>query len=246
MNRSDNVQKGESVFIPLNKEESEKISVSLRISNAINLVGRSQDHLLYVLKSSYSKESPNIFIFEVSGKNKIISKKSLTFSFSFGSEKYLFQADCESIENNMIKIVVVGQIFRAHRRQNFRLRIPESFKSEFFLQEHNGISLKSKDDRIWKVVDISASGLRMESKSKNLILSQGDQLKGELRFQYRPSLVIEVVVRHIRNQTFGGMNQLSVGLQIEPLTVDLENKIRSVVMDIYRDQFSMQARKMAG
>lgn len=238
------MQTGESVFIPLNKDEVEKISASLRIRNAVSLVGRSQDHILYVLRSSYSKNNSGFFIFEVIGKNKIFSTKKLTFSFSLGTEKYIFSANCEPFENNMIKLSQVDQFFRVHRRSNFRLRIPESFASDFFIQEHNEVILKNNDDKIWKVVDISASGLRIEKKTKNIFLTKNDRLKGELRFQYRLPLTIEVVVQHVRSQKIGNVLQLSLGLQIVPLTSELENKIRAVVMDIYRDQFSIQARKI--
>jgi hypothetical protein len=140
-------------------------------------------------------------------------------AFEFSGDKIQFEMDCE--------------FFKLQRREDFRMRLPKSFKSRIVFKKKNSTPVSFDAG----LVDISSGGCRFESNKQALSLKNGDRVEGEIQFEDRPTVAVTGIVRHL-GPLPDDNNIEFVGLQFADLTAYSKNKIFSLIMDIYKELFN--------
>lgn len=153
--------------------------------------------------------------------------------FFLGSEKYYFQSELQ-IWQGKIRLKVADEVFHLQRRQNYRVRIPENYKANFNIVKVNG-----KSENIpGQVADISSGGCRVIYKMDAPLMKMDDTVLGNLLISKRAPIEIEGIVRHIKvdNSAMNGEAQI-FGIEFNPLSPLIENKLFSLTMDLYKEIF---------
>jgi hypothetical protein len=147
-----------------------------------------------------------------------------------GSEKYYalmkYQKKLDSYYLDTSK-----NLFHLQRREDFRLKIPASFRAFAQLKSVNGNVVLKK----MPLLDFSGGGCRIEA--ENGLLKHKCEIDFELQFQSRPPFPVKGVVKHLApHPDQPGIEW--VGVQFAELSEPIKNKIIAIKLDIYRELFS--------
>ncbi len=192
-------------------------------------------------------ESPTLFRFLVmatSGEQQLHCSVPLGFpqpqkevdvlgSFFLGGERYFFKTPV-SIEGDLVILRMDTDLFRLQRRQNYRIKIPESYKASLLISVHNKIPTKLKG----QLLDLSSGGCRIALVANAPILESGDRLEGHITIGNRESLEIEATVNHHKIENRASAIKQIFGIEFKPLTSMLEGKLFAITMDLHREFFS--------
>ncbi|PIS11567.1 MAG: hypothetical protein COT73_03295 [Bdellovibrio sp. CG10_big_fil_rev_8_21_14_0_10_47_8] len=155
----------------------------------------------------------------------------LILNFFVGGEKYFFQTKYK-MSGDQVVLMTDAPLFHLQRREDYRIKIPVSYKALLEIVSINGQTLK----KAIPVVDLSGGGCRIQTDLKSLPLKVQDQLKGHLFLPDRDPISLTASVRHIRTDNQG--RGTTCGVQFVGMTEILKNKLIAVVMDLYRELFS--------
>ena len=158
--------------------------------------------------------------------------KSVIASFNLGGDKYFFQAVAE-LEGSEIVFATVFELFHLQRRQNYRVKIPDSYKSHFDVTTING--QKAKLTGI--LYDISSGGCRAGFKQDSSLIKIDDVLTASVCIGRREPIEVVAHVRHAKPDTQNKEIQV-FGLEFKPLSPALENRMFGITMDLHRELFS--------
>jgi len=224
--------KAPSMFIKI-KDSAEKKQVYQSLINGKNEI---------IVKTTNSGEE----VFSCTAKHLIRNKltchldhklpnnvrpNELIIQFSSGLEKYFSQAPCEVNGDDLI-IEIDSDLFQLHRREDFRLRLPPSFKGYFELEKLNSEETKEQ----LHLLDLSGGGCRFEAPTKNIEFNVGDELEGKVQLAKRDGIAVSAVVKHLAAHPANDLLVL-VGVQFKNVSKISKNRLVGVVMDVYRELF---------
>lgn len=149
-----------------------------------------------------------------------------------GGEKYFFQADYQ-MTGDFITLHTTGPMYHLQRREDYRIRIPLSYRALLEIVSINGQTKKVPIP----LMDLSGGGCRIQVDIKTLPLKVQDEVKGHIFLPDRSPIPVVGSVRHVRVENHGKGPQVC-GVQFIGLTEPLKNKIVAVVMDLYRELFA--------
>lgn len=164
-------------------------------------------------------------------KSQLQSQGELILQFMLGSEKYLISTQYQVRQDKVI-VQTKAQLFHLQRREDFRLRLPESFQGIFALEKQNSKPNFGK----FHLVDLSGGGCRFQIKANVGELNIGDQVEGALILPQRDKISIKGTIRHEKDDD--STKTLMAGVQFVDLRPLEKNRIIAVVMDLYRELFS--------
>lgn len=154
----------------------------------------------------------------------------LICSFFLGGEKY-FLSTTYQVRDRQLYVKFPEAIYHLQRREDYRIKIPATFKALFEVHQINDKYIKYSFP-IW---DLSGGGCRLILKNSKQTLKNEDELHGHLFFPDRNPTQVHAVVRHIRP---GPDKESSLyGLQFLGMTEIQKNRVAAVVLDLYREFF---------
>jgi c-di-GMP-binding flagellar brake protein YcgR len=123
-------------------------------------------------------------------------------------------------------------MFHLQRRQNYRVRIPQSFQAHFDVTEINQAEVKAHA----RLGDLSSQGCRLIEKSSGTTFNPGDAIKGQLVINKNSPIDLEAEVRHVKTDE----GQQIVGLEFKKLSPIQENNLFALTMEIHKEVFKRQ------
>lgn len=157
---------------------------------------------------------------------------SLILTTFIGGEKYFVQTDYQCAGDTII-LFTTKPIFHLQRREDYRVRIPISYKALLEIVSINGQTRKTAIP----LMDLSGGGCRIQVDPKFLGLKVHDEIKGHIFLPDRSPIPVLGSIRHVRLENHG-KGPLICGIQFVALTEPLKNRIIAVVMDLYRELFA--------
>lgn len=163
--------------------------------------------------------------------NALVDSGQVITTFFIGGEKYFLQGDYTR-KSDTVTISFSSSLYHLQRREDYRVRIPSSFKALFEIVSLNGQTNKLA----LPISDLSGGGCRLKVDPKKIKLTVGDELKGHLFLPDRNPIQLVASVRHSRPEAIE-KNLLTVGIQFVGLNEPLRHRLAAVVMDLYKEFF---------
>lgn len=213
---------------------SEKARLLLDLANSRgDLVAKRPEpnaDAFVLMALSYANEKLNCKI--TGATSGLPPQGSLVLTCFVGGEKYFFQAEYQ-ISADMVVLSTNQPLFHLQRREDYRIRIPMSYKALLEIVSINGQTRKTAIP----LMDLSGGGCRISVDPKFLGLKIHDEIKGHVFLPDRSPIPVIGSIRHVRMENHG-KGPLICGIQFVGLTEPLKNRIVAVVMDIYRELFT--------
>jgi len=210
-------------------------SVLLSVANSkyeIQAKLTTSDTSLFTLKC-YKFENDLLYTQIMKTPEEIHFKGEFIISFLAGDTKYYGLAKYRFLDGDVVLDFKDG-LFQLQRRQDFRLKIPDRMQAYYLIKSRNSQIESSKT----LIFDMSAGGLRVAYPILGMNLEAGDHLVGELDIKNRISIDIESEVKHITMHATDKHAQ-SAGLQFINLSQKSKNKLAALVLDLYREYFTI-------
>jgi c-di-GMP-binding flagellar brake protein YcgR len=160
------------------------------------------------------------------------AKGNLTVTCFVGGEKYFFQANY-TYANDQVTLQTSEPLFHLQRREDYRIRIPLSYRALLEIVSINGQTKKTAIP----IMDLSGGGCRIQVDPKVLPLKSHDEIRGHLFLPDRDPIQVVGSLRHTRMENHG-KGPMICGIQFVGLTEPMKNRIVAVVMDLYRELFA--------
>jgi hypothetical protein len=173
---------------------------------------------------------------------RVISSKAIPTSgevilqLTLGDDKYLCSAPYQ-VRDGRAFLRMEVDVFHLQRREDFRLRMPLSFKAYLEIKKLNGNPAAGK----FQLMDLSGGGCRFLIPSKTLAVTVNDVIECEIILPDRDPIKIKGSIRHQKEDE--KTKAQATGLQFIDLTELVKNKIVALVMDLYRELFSRWGKK---
>ena len=148
--------------------------------------------------------------------------------FDLGEHKYVTQVNAD-IKPDVVYLYFSNAIYRVQRREDFRLRLPPSYKGNFRFT-HEGKQVNCR------IVDLSAGGCRIEVPLL-IVLRKESSIFGIFQTEDRTDMEIEAQIRHI-SKAVGKEKVNLVGVQFLNQSTIVKNRMAALVMDLYREFFT--------
>lgn len=195
----------------------------------------TSDTSLFTLKC-YKFEGELLYTQIAKTPEEIHFKGEFIVSFLVGDIKYYGLSKYRFLDGDVVLEFIEG-LFQLQRRQDFRLKIPDRLHAFYQIKSRNNEIINAKT----LIFDMSAGGLRVAYPILGINLEAGDHLIGELDLKNRLSIDIEAEVKHITMHATNKQSQ-SAGLQFINLTQKSKNKLASLVLDLYREYFTVNKK----
>ena len=202
------------------------------VSGKSELLAKLPDPIadVFTLMSQQYKNT-NVFCKVLGNHPHLPTHGEIILYFFIGGEKYFYQTDF-NVVGDQIVLKTDEALFHLQRREDYRIKIPASYRA---LLELVSISGKTAKHSI-PILDLSGGGCRIQFDPKLLPMKVQDELKGHLFLPDRDPISIIASVRHIKTDT-SGKKPSTCGVQFIGQTEPLKNRIIAVVMDLYREFF---------
>lgn len=164
--------------------------------------------------------------------SELFTAGALVMTFFIGGEKYFFQAEYSKKADTII-IKTNQPVYHLQRREDYRIRIPSSYKALLEVISHNSQPFKKSVP----LLDLSAGGCRIQTNKSKWTLKTGDEVRGHIFLPDRAPIEVTGIIRHARPMP-NEKDFIACGVQFVGLQEPLKNKIAAVVMDLYRELFS--------
>jgi hypothetical protein len=185
---------------------------------------------VFTLKASEHRGLDLVCPLQASLPKEFSNAGRLFMSFLLGGEKYFFHGRYD-VRKNDILINTDEVFFHLQRRDDYRLRIPESFQALFEISAINGQMKKVSIP----IADLSAGGCLLNTDPQRIHLKIGDKVSGHIFLPDREPIEMNGQIRHTRENQ-NKRNDLT-GVQFANLSEIQKNRIASLVMDLYREFF---------
>ncbi len=162
----------------------------------------------------------------------VFSEEAMIANFTLGGEKYFFSAT-GFFENDDVYFSVGFDLFHLQRRQNYRVKIPVSYKA------HVEFSLLNARDHLLKgsLYDISSGGCRIVYEFKESTFDAGDLIQADILIGAHSLSGVTGIVRHAAFDPTNKKRQ-TLGIEFNPVSTTLESRIFGITMDLHRELFS--------
>lgn len=214
-----------------NPAERSKLFYDLA-SSKVEILCKGQEDQIFKLKAEgFNSTSGFLECRSDDGKVPFKKQEDIIGYFFLGSEKYYFRALVHIIQNKM-QLLINENVFQLQRRQNYRVRIPASYKAYFNIIDVNGASQSIPG----KLADLSGGGCRVIYNMKSPLMKIDDSVVGTLFIGSRDPIDISGVVRHIKIDAPANTIQ-TFGIEFTKMTPIIENRLVSLTMDLYKEIF---------
>jgi hypothetical protein len=156
----------------------------------------------------------------------------LVITFFIGGEKYFFMGHYRVVGETIL-LKTSEPLFHLQRRNDYRIKIPASYKTLFEVVSINGTTKKLSIP----ITDLSGGGCRLVINSQMIKLNVGDEMRGHLFLPDRAPIQLTGSVRHKKEEVHA-KNSFAYGIQFVGLGEMVKNRIVAVVMDLYRQLFT--------
>lgn len=167
-----------------------------------------------------------------SGSHNQQSDGNLVITFFIGGEKYFFIGHYRVVGENIL-LKTTEPLFHLQRRNDYRIKIPVSYKALFEVVAINGTTKKLSIP----ITDLSGGGCRLVINTQVMKLNIGDEMRGHLFLPDRAPIQLTGSVRHMKEEVHA-KNSVAYGIQFVGLSELVKNRIVAVVMDLYRQLFT--------
>lgn len=193
--------------------------------------GDSNDIYRFVVERATGKQELHCSIpFGLSLPTK---EQELLGNFFIGGERYFFKTPVR-VENDVVILRMDADLFHLQRRQNYRIKIPDSYQAQFLITSHNKRPIKLSG----QIYDLSSGGCRVSLAAADPILETEDRIDGHIAIGNREPLEIEGTIRHHKIEKSGALTKQIFGVEFKPLSTQIEGKLFAITMDLHREFFS--------
>lgn len=190
---------------------------------------------VFLLKA-YDQDKDSLFCKVIGATNQLGANGQIIVTFFIGGEKYFLQGEYVSEKKDEVSLTINSSLYHLQRREDYRVRIPVSFKALFEMVSLNGQTHKLA----LPLSDLSGGGCRLRVDPKKIKLNIGDELKGHLFLPDRDPIQMIASVRHSRPEAVD-KNILTIGIQFVSLNDPTRHRLAAVVMDLYKEFFIRSA-----
>lgn len=162
-----------------------------------------------------------------------VQEKEVLGNFFLGGERYFFKTPVR-MDKSFVVLRMDVDLFHLQRRQNYRIKIPESYQAQLMIQELAKLAVKIPT----QMYDISSGGCRIAMNGDKPLVEMGDPIKGQVIIGKREPIEIDGVVRHVRSEKSGTNIKQIFGVEFKSLSTLTEGKLFSITMDLHREFFS--------
>lgn len=219
----------------MSKESQEQIFKSLslpeEIRSLINSMIQFQIEILCklpqetLLKIQIVRLEKNEFICRPLGQAPVKATAQETIcSFSLGGEKHYFVTELKVKSGTEISLIVPAKFFVLQRRQNYRLKIPESYQASIQMKLGPQQMIRGR------LIDLSVGGCRASFDLEDLQFKLDQETTGTLIIKGREPIDFSGVIRYIQGHT--------IGTEFVPFTPALESRVFALTMDLHKEFFS--------
>lgn len=157
-----------------------------------------------------------------------LGDQELLGQFILGGDKYFFKAAWTQ-ENQTLMFSSVVSIYKLQRRQSFRLRVPESYHSDFVLTKVND-SLHNRRVKLW---DLSSGGCCLQVPSE-IAHKSSDSISGIMTLAGRAPVKVQGIVRHVRKENHDKKIMQVCGIEFAPISASLDSQLFTAMMELSR------------
>lgn len=157
-----------------------------------------------------------------------LTNQELLGQFSLAGDKYFFKTTWTHKDPFLVFPSEIT-LYKLQRRQNFRLKVPRTFHSEFELESVNAREASCKV-KIW---DLSSRGCCLLVESSNLFKGN-DKISGKMTLARRTPVTVQGIVRHIRTEKKDNKVHHFMGVEFVPIGPALESQLFTVMMELSR------------
>jgi hypothetical protein len=156
----------------------------------------------------------------------------LTLSFFLGGEKYFMNFSYQR-NQNIFSFDYSEPIYHLQRREDYRLKIPASYRALLENSAVNGKAMKFSA----LIADLSAGGCRVSLDLSLYALKVHDEVRGHIFLPDRSPIEFIALLKHQRPDP--AQKGLTIcGLQFINQSSKQKNRIAALVMDLYREFFT--------
>lgn len=226
----------QDVFTKVITEEVEKLLADICLNQTVLYIKIDNHENLYKLTVLRQEAGKNLILKPVEDLPDLLQKTEAVLSVQVAAEKYYASITLTQRPDGLYSATLVGAVYQLQRRQHFRLRLPQSFKTSFQVSHINKQARQLKFD----VHDLSAGGCRLQLRGDLPILKSGDLMEGKLLMQGRPPIDLILEVRHVKHDGTEGMEEQLLGTQFANPSPALEGRMTSLIMELHRKFFAMK------
>ncbi len=212
-------------------EDRNKLIIDLATAGG-EILCKGQADTIYKLKAARFSNQRLYCIQQPDSSKLTITHEVMISSFMLGGDKYFFQAEAQ-YDDGEVFFMTAFDLFHLQRRQNYRVKIPESYNATMSIEEINGQAVKLKA----QLYDISSGGCRMVYESGKIILKMDDFMKTRVIIGRKDPMEISAMVRHIAPDPLNKKAHV-LGLEFKPLSPNMESRLFAITMDLHRELFS--------
>lgn len=220
------------IFSKVSTEERQSLFKDLATAHG-EIVCKGEGDEIYRLVAARITDLRELFCSFAPGSPKPLQEKELFGNFFLGGERYFFKTPVHVGEKVAVLRTDV-ELFHLQRRQNYRLKIPESYQSKFTALTRNQAPLKFSG----RVTNLSLHGCAVVLKQEVPDLKTGDLLSVQLQIGFREPLALEGTVKHVKVEYLREETRQSFGIEFQSVTSQIEARLFSLTMDLYRELFS--------
>lgn len=145
-------------------------------------------------------------------------------SLTLAGEKHYFVSQLNKKNGAELLIRIPDKFFVLQRRQNYRLKIPESYQALIF------IKLSPHGQIQGHLHDLSVGGCRASFDLSEISFQLEQEVQGKLQIKGRDPIEFQGLIRHIQGST--------IGFEFIPFTPALESRVFALTMDLHKEFFS--------
>lgn len=153
------------------------------------------------------------------------------FTFKVLGDKYYFQGNINKLNNGFS--VRPFELYKLHRREAYRIRVPISYRAGIEIQSFNGKACRVPS----LVYDISNVGCRLIVPMDVFAPFTDAKIKGVFAQASQDNFPIAAEIRHFSPDPFVS-DAWSVGLRFVDMPPAIENKLAGFSMDLHRTIFA--------
>ena len=157
---------------------------------------------------------------------------ALIISFSVEASKYFLTSKLVALGGGYFEIDLAEQLFLLQRRQNYRVQIPDAYKTT--------VRLERGSERIkGQIIDLSGGGMKARipvDKDKEYY-RMGLFVTGQFELGLRPSIPFKAQIRHVKEDPSRN-DELQIGLEFLDVPPPVQAKLFAITMELHREMFS--------
>lgn len=213
----------EQIFKSISIPEEIRVLVQAMLAQQVEILCKLPQER--IVKVQVSRLEKNELVCRVLSESAKILKADVICSFSISGEKHFFTATLQPKTSTEVLIILPTKFFVLQRRQNYRLRLPESYQAVIQVLKPGGIKPLAG-----RLIDLSVGGCRASFDLEDLVFSLDQDVRGQIQVKGRDPIDFTGVIRHLQEQT--------VGVEFVPFSPALESRVFALTMDLHKELFS--------